>query len=254
MIEIFDANNTFRRGMEDRTAVFNQPRQTFVEASTAVNTQIYVWDGYAHNVRRRNLFPGYKIRPPVNEDIYTGLLFLRQILGHTKATQIEVPLWEADDVIGTIARKWIKAGETVKIHTNDLDYFQIQGAILDGVNNNTGTTCEYIPLYKALVGDSSDKIPGLPGFGPKAFHQLEPFWDDLIEWLEIGDLTWSFKSVPWSKAALAWLQVPEHRDLIQAYWKIVHLWPMDEDLIFKHMKVGVPDEAAGEALLRKYLL
>lgn len=253
MIDIFDANNHFRRQMEDRTLVLPQPRAAYIDAATAKNLQVYVWDGYNHNARRREFFPGYKIRPPVAEDIYTALNFLREVLIHTPAVQIEVPEWEADDVIGVLARKWARAGHEVTVHSNDLDYFQLldtPGIKLNGVNNKTGAPPEYLPLYKALVGDASDKIPGVPGFGQKAFENLAPHWDEIIEFIKTNG--WYTDHLPITPKCKAW--IIENQDLIYAYCKIVHLWDVPLDLIDKHTYAGIPNEGAAEALLRKYML
>lgn len=253
MIQIFDANNVFRRDIENKMfSGMSQPRAAYIEAMTSIHTQIYVWDGYNHNARRRALFPGYKIRPPVAEDIFAGLGLLREILSHTKAIQIEVPEWEADDVIGVLAKRWSGAGEPVYIYTNDLDYYQLHGLpdiTLVGINNNTGVIGRYIPLYKAMVGDSSDKIPGIPNFGPKAFMALEPYWDKIIEYLETNG--W-YDDIPFKPAHKAW--VWENQDLLYAYWKIVNLWDVPIDLISEHTKAGVPNDAEAQALLRKYML
>jgi 5'-3' exonuclease len=252
MIHIYDANNYFRRMMEDTTSSLPLPRRAYVDASTAKHVEVYVWDGYNHNARRREFFPGYKIRPPVSEDIYSGLNFLRQILIHTPAVQVEVPEWEADDVIGVLARDWARKGHQVTVHSNDLDYFQLldtPGISLPGVKNPSGVPAKYLPLYKTLVGDPSDKIPGIPNFGPKAFEALEAHWDTIIEYIEHKG--W-YDDVPFKPKHYAWCI--ENQDLIYAYWKIVHLWNVPLDLIEKHTYAGIPNPAAAETLLRKYML
>lgn len=256
MIHIYDANNVLRREMEQRMfSNFSQPRGLYIEAATATEPEIYVWDGYNHNARRRELFPGYKIRPPVAEDIYTGLQFLREVLIHTPAIQIEVPEWEADDVIGTLARDLARKGHKVMVHSNDLDYFQLRdtpGISLNGVNNKTGAPAIYLPLYKALVGDASDKIPGIPLFGPKAFLDLEPKWRQMKEALDCQDVKYLWDKCIFKKSCNAWLR--ENEDLLLAYYKIVHLWPVDQELIDKHTYPGIPNDAGAQALLQKYML
>lgn len=249
-LELFDANNVLRRELEQYG---NISKERSVLSKCQPN-HIWVWDGYNHNARRREFFAGYKIRPAVGEDIYAWLDMMRELIMYSCSTQIEVPEWEADDVIGVLARKFIADGHQVEIHSNDLDYYQIEGAILDGVNNKTGAPRKYIPLYKTLVGDSSDKIKGIHRFGDAMFKDLEPYWDQMIEALSQGDSQWLLDNVPWTKAVKAWLTDPENRDLLIAYWKIVHLWDVPLDLIEKHTYPGLnqPDEA--EAILRKYML
>jgi len=245
LIEIFDANNVLRRQLEQFGSI---SRERSIVQGCQPN-HIYVWDGYNHNARRRELFPGYKIRPEVGEDIYTWLDMMRELIYYTSATQIEVPEWEADDVIGVLTRKFIREGHQVQIHSNDLDYFQIEGAILEGVNNKTGTIPKYLPLYKTLVGDSSDKIPGIPGFGAGAFEKLQPYWDKVIEYLSSN---YWYDDIPFTKKCGAW--VLENQDLLYAYWKIVHLWDVPLDLIEQHTHVGLNDLNKAEAILRKYML
>ena len=253
MINLYDANNVFRRQLEDRMPkVGNTPRSVFLDAMNAKGTNIYVWDGYNHNARRRNHFPGYKIRPPVAEDIYTGLGFLREVLAYTPAIQVEVPEWEADDVIGALARHYAEKGHEVTVHSNDLDYFQLLShdrIHLNGVTNPHKIPADYLPLFKTLVGDTSDKIPGIVGFGPGAFRDLEPSWNDLLDCFHQGT---SFDHIPFKKSHKAW--VAENDKLLRSYWTIVHLWPVDLGLIESHTHIGIANEAAGEALLRKYML
>lgn len=244
-IEIFDANNILRREFE---SFGNISRERMLVGKCQPN-HIYVWDGYNHNARRREVFPGYKIRPKVGEDILAWLDLMRELIMQTCATQIEVPLWEADDVIGVLARRWIAEGHEVHIHSNDLDYFQIEGAHLPGIKNPTGVDRKYIPLYKTLVGDQSDKIKGIPGFGDGAFQNIQPYWDQIM--IDLAQERWTHE-VPLTKKCDAW--VAENLDILCAYWKIVHLWDVPVDLIEKHTYPGLNDPDSAEALLRKYML
>lgn len=247
MIEIFDANNVLRRKLEQFGSEHTRERETYGNCRA---NHIYVWDGYNHNARRRKLFPGYKIRPETGEDIYAWLNLMREIIMYSKATQIEVPEWEADDVIGVIARHYIAKGIPVKIHSNDLDYFQIDGAILEGVNNKTGAEPKYLPLYKTLVGDSSDKIPGVLGLGGGTFEKLRPHWDQMIEMIQTNG--WYLDDLPMPKKCKAW--IAENQDLLYAYWKIVHLWDVPMDLIEQNTFPGLDDPFKAEAIFRKYML
>src|SRR6202030_2581920 len=87
---------------------------------------------------------------------------------------------EADDVIGTLTRQAAEAGYDVLISTGDKDMAQLVGPRITLVNTMTNTRLdrggvkskfdvfpEQIVDYLALVGDSSDNIPGIPGVGPK---------------------------------------------------------------------------------------
>ena len=92
---------------------------------------------------------------------------------------------EADDVIGTLARSSAAADRPVVISTGDKDMAQLvdghitlvntmTGSTLDveGVKEKFGVSPEQIIDYLALMGDSSDNIPGVPGIGPKTASGL----------------------------------------------------------------------------------
>ena len=92
---------------------------------------------------------------------------------------------EADDVIGTLAKQAADAGQAVLISTGDKDMGQLVNEHVTLVNTMTGTLLdrdgvkqkfdvwpEQIIDYLALVGDSSDNIPGVAGIGPKTAAPL----------------------------------------------------------------------------------
>jgi len=103
---------------------------------------------------------------------------------------------EADDVIGTLAKQGAASGYDVLISTGDKDMAQLVGAHIGLINTMSNTRLdrtgvktkfdvfpEQIVDYLALVGDSSDNIPGIPGVGPKtAAKWLSQYQtlDDLI--------------------------------------------------------------------------
>lgn len=239
--------------MEQKTLVVGSPpRAAFDNAVTSPHLEIYVWDGHNHNARRRQLFEGYKVRPPTAEDIFTGLNLIRELLIYTKAVQVEVPEWEADDVIGTLAKHYSSLGHEVTVHSNDLDYYQLlqhPRIYLNGVSNPHNIPTKYLPLFKTLVGDSSDRIPGIPGFGVKSFFELEPYWDKIIEYITTNG--W-YDDIPFKPKIASW--IVSNQDLIYTYWRIVHLWDVDLELISEHTYPGVNNPAEGEKLLRRFML
>ena len=99
---------------------------------------------------------------------------------------------EADDVIGTLAKQAQAAGLETLLSTGDKDFAQLVGDRITLVNTMTnqyldrqgvitkyGVAPERIPEFLALVGDTSDNIPGVPGVGPKT----------AVKWLnQMGDL------------------------------------------------------------------
>lgn len=112
---------------------------------------------------------------------------------------------EADDVLGSIARQAVQQGFGVKIITGDRDLLQLvddritvslPGSKLSDSNNysaaevreHLGVDPAQVVDYKALVGDTSDNIPGVPGVGPKTavsllekYHTLDGVYEHLDE-------------------------------------------------------------------------
>ncbi len=130
---------------------------------------------------RNDLYPEYKAnRAETPEDLsaqYPAVLEMIEALGLPMVTVDGV---EADDVIGTLARIAERRGEPVLIVTSDKDMAQLvdtRTALLDtmknrrldpdGVVEKFGVPPERIIDYLALMGDTSDNIPGVPKVGPK---------------------------------------------------------------------------------------
>jgi DNA polymerase-1 len=130
---------------------------------------------------RDDLFDAYKAqRRPMPDDLRAQIQPLRQAVEALGVPLLTVPGVEADDVIGTLARRAAAQGIQVLISTSDKDMAQLvngnitlvntmSGTVLDrqGVKNKFDVYPEQIVDYLALVGDSSDNIPGVPKVGPK---------------------------------------------------------------------------------------
>ena len=130
---------------------------------------------------RDDLFEAYKAhRPPMPDDLRSQIAPLKEIVKALGLPLIEISGVEADDVIGTLAQAARRDGMRVVISTGDKDMGQLvndditllntmSGIKLDreGVIAKFGVPPECIIDYLALVGDSSDNIPGVPKVGPK---------------------------------------------------------------------------------------
>ena len=130
---------------------------------------------------RDEMFEHYKAnRPPMPEELAAQIEPLHAIVRALGFPVLQVPGVEADDVIGTLARQADARGEPVVISTGDKDMAQlVEGGITlvntmsntrldrEGVVEKFGVPPERIIDYLALVGDSSDNIPGVPKVGPK---------------------------------------------------------------------------------------
>ena len=130
---------------------------------------------------RDEMFEAYKSnRPPMPDDLRTQIEPLHQMVQAMGMPILVVPGVEADDVIGTLARQAAAEGRNVLISTGDKDMAQLvteritlintmNNAVLDpvGVEEKYGVPPELIIDFLALMGDSSDNIPGVPGVGQK---------------------------------------------------------------------------------------
>lgn len=259
MVEIYDANAFLRQSL-NRThlgGVPMSPRLVFEKANRNPNPEIWVWDGANNNERRRRIFPGYKIRDySGQENIFAGLRLYRQVLAHSVATQVEVPEWEADDVCATLARHFVARGEQVTIFTNDFDFHQLAdapGITLKGVANPQEIPPRYVPLYKAMRGDPSDKIPGIPGFGPKAWASFSSIYDVLDRAMRERDAN-TLRGQPFKPSVRTWLQIDENIELVFDYYQITQFYDVPLDEINAHIRPGNYNPAGAQEIFGKFIL
>jgi DNA polymerase-1 len=130
---------------------------------------------------RDELFAEYKAhRPPMPDDLRAQVEPLIMAVEALGLPLLRVPGVEADDVIGTLARRAAQDGLRVIISTGDKDMAQLVDDRITLVNTMTDSSLdragvkikfdvypEQIVDYLALVGDTSDNIPGVPKVGPK---------------------------------------------------------------------------------------
>jgi DNA polymerase-1 len=130
---------------------------------------------------RDELFAEYKShRPPMPDDLRSQVEPLLEVVRALGLPLLRISGVEADDVIGTLARRAASAGQSVLISTGDKDMCQLvepritlvntmSGSLYDraGVKAKFDVWPEQIIDYLALVGDSSDNIPGIDKVGPK---------------------------------------------------------------------------------------
>ncbi len=135
---------------------------------------------------RDDLFAEYKShRPPMPDDLRAQIEPLHSMVKAMGLPLLVTPGVEADDVIGTLALEAEKAGHAVLIRTGDKDMAQLVTPNVTLINtmNNTilgpqevcdkyGIPPELIIDFLALMGDSSDNIPGVPGVGEKTAQAL----------------------------------------------------------------------------------
>ncbi len=130
---------------------------------------------------RNDLFPDYKAhRPPMPDELRQQIEPLHHLIKALGVPLVVVPDVEADDVIGTLAVKAAKDNIPVLISTGDKDMAQLVTDSVhlintmnnvtldpDGVMEKFDVRPDQIIDYLALMGDTSDNIPGIPKVGPK---------------------------------------------------------------------------------------
>jgi len=149
---------------------------------------------------RHEAEPKYKAQRESAPDILRQQLgIVREVLAALGVPVIEIPGFEADDIIATVADRAVEGGFDVMIVTGDRDSYQLvrdphirvlynrrgvtDYALYDeaGIVEKTGVTPQQYPTYAALRGDPSDNLPGVPGVGEKTAAKLVSKYGTLDE-------------------------------------------------------------------------
>ncbi|MBI2842417.1 MAG: DNA polymerase I [Armatimonadetes bacterium] len=154
---------------------------------------------------RHNEFKDYKAqRKPAPDDLRAQAPIAREIVDAFRIPLIEIPGYEADDVVGTIAKQACERDYDTLIVTGDLDALQLVNdcvKVMTTVKGVTDTVVydeqavigrfgigpEQMVDFKALKGDPSDNIPGVPGVGDKTAAQLVKQFGSVEELLDRVD-------------------------------------------------------------------
>ncbi|MDD5448160.1 MAG: DNA polymerase I, partial [Actinomycetota bacterium] len=141
-------------------------------------------------LERTQAFAEYKAhRPEVPDELLSQMELIEELLKRLRIPVVRAPGHEADDVLGTLAKKASTLGYDVFILTGDRDMLQIVGRgikvilISKGITQTRvfdekrvveefGVPPEKLPEVTGLKGDSSDNIPGVPGIGEKGARDL----------------------------------------------------------------------------------
>src|SRR3989344_2085056 len=203
------------------------------------------WDKPKTNIRKRfEMYPEYKAgRKPPPPDFYEQIPLLHELLSAFGWPLYELDDYEADDIMGTLAVQAREKDIETMLVTSDLDMLQLINshvhvyALKKGLSNiellrpetfifKYGIKPEQFLDLKALKGDSSDNIPGVPGIGEKGaiellkqhktldgvYENLDLIKDSLRTRLEAGkDLAYLSK-----KLAAIWTDAPLKLDLKEA--------------------------------------
>ena len=148
-------------------------------------THVVVAFDVSRQTFRTESFPEYKANRAASPPEFAGQVdLIKEVLGALDITVLEVPGFEADDIIATLVSRSAPEGMTVDVVTGDRDAFQLvdeRVTVLypkkgvsdlarmtpDAVAEKYGLTPAQYPDYAALRGDPSDNLPGIPGVGEK---------------------------------------------------------------------------------------
>jgi DNA polymerase-1 len=219
------------------------------------------WDKPKTNIRKRlKMYPDYKAgRKPAPPDFYTQIPILHELLEAFNWPLYELDDYEADDIMGTLAVQAEKKGMDTLLITSDLDVLQLVNhnvrvyALKRGFSNieefhPESFTAKYglepgqFLDLKALKGDSSDNIPGVPGVGEKTAIELLK---------EHKTLDGVYKNLPKIKESLR-KKLEDGKDLAYLSKQIAAIWcdaPMKLDL--KDMDAGKLDTERLQTLLQE---
>jgi len=196
-------------------------------------------------------------RPKMPQELQVQIPYIKDTVNAFNIPTIEIPSYEADDVIGTIAKRAESEGIDVYIVTADKDIFQILSPRIKAydsmrdkiteekdVMDRFGVEPERIPEIMALMGDTSDNIPGVPGVGEKTAVEL------LREFGNLQSLLENYSQV----------KKPELRSSISKNIENIRLWFMlstiHTDVPLKtsitELRQGEPDWAGLLKLFREF--
>lgn len=149
---------------------------------------VVAWDGPGARHWRQGLYPGYKANRASQWDDSPDLRLAMAFCTAASVRQLMVPGFEADDVLAAVQRHVASAmpGAYLMVHSDDADLFQLLGdemtvvtclgsdACITAMDVNAGWMVPpwWLACARALAGDESDNIPGLPGIGRQRAVQM----------------------------------------------------------------------------------
>lgn len=158
-----------------------------------VGTHLAVIFDAGRTTFRNRMYAAYKAhRPEPPEDLVPQFALVREATAAFGVPAVELADWEADDLIASYAREIVAAGGECTIISSDKDLMQLLGPgveMLDPIKQKPIGTEEVLAKFgvppdkvvevQALMGDSVDNVPGVPGIGPKTAGQLVAEYGDV---------------------------------------------------------------------------
>lgn len=248
-LHIYDGLNWVRQALESNSHTL---RQLYYQLVASRDTNIIVWEGKGGNNRRRKFYSEYKrnrVRPA--EDIFKTIDLFKLLISHAPVYQITQDGYEGDDVVAALVREY--AGQTqIFIHSTDKDFRQL-GPLGVVLNSNKMEGCEdkYIRLYKTLVGDPSDNIKGLQGFGKVAFNRLDCKY--VLPFFEREEFTGFLPEAAFMEQK-HFMTLQGMLPMIATYWKITGFFPLTLAEMGPNLKMGIQNLTEVERLMKHYII
>ena len=220
---------------------------------------------------RHDMYQDYKAnRPSMPEDMAVQIPYIKEVTAAFNLPIIEMPGYEADDLIGTLARIAEKKGFDVVMVTGDKDFMQLvteKAAIWDPMKENTidlkavrekfGIEPHQMIDVQGLSGDTTDNIPGVPGIGPKTALDLVKTYNSMLELYEKLDTIpkkkqrenlENFKDQAFLSRELVTLNTAVPVDMELAAFKVTapdkkKLSELYKNLEFRQLQQSVPEQA-----------
>jgi len=222
-----------------------------------VGTHIAVIFDAGRYTFRNRLYEKYKAqRPEAPEELRPQFAIVREATAAFGVPAIELADWEADDLIASYALAATEAGGRATIVSSDKDLMQLirDGVdMLDPIKQKPIGPAEVMEKFgvppgklieaQALMGDSVDNVPGVPGIGPKTAAQLIG---------EFGDLEGVLAAAPTMKAGKRRELLIEHADAARISRQLVILRDdAPRPIPLEELAVREPDHAVLSAFLRE---
>ncbi len=220
---------------------------------------------------RHDMYADYKAnRPPMPEDMAVQIPYIKKVTAAFNLPIIEMQGYEADDLIGTLARMAEKKGFTVIMITGDKDFMQLvtekstiwdpmkeSATDLQTIREKFGIEPQQMIDVQGLSGDTADNVPGVPGIGQKTAVTLIKTYNSMQELYEKLDTITkkkqrenleTFKEQAFLSRKLVTINTAVPLSLDPANFKVTApdreaLAELYKDLEFHQLQQSVPDQA-----------
>lgn len=257
----------------DRVNIEQQPDQAFVGFSDFVyrvlteqapSHIVFAFDESLSTSVRREIYPEYKAnRSPAPQELKNQFAWCRQWVEALGISCVSSKLWEADDLIGSLAHYHRREDLPLAILTADKDLAQLIGnndwwwSYLDDKKMDYRAICkkfgvrpDQIAAQLALTGDKVDNIPGIPEVGPKtAARLLRRFesLDNLRRHLhEVGKMKFRY-------AALVQQSLTDNAEMLDIGLQLTRINCAIDDMRDVRTRVGAADGARLERMMREHV-